>query len=306
MGGRVAILLPTYNGVAHVEKLLQSVFEQTYSDIRLVVRDDCSADNTLEVVRSVVDKNGWHDRVTFLNDNLGNIGCERGFFLLAESVEADFYAFCDQDDIWLPGKIERAVSALRDREGPSVYYSSFDYCDTDLKIIRHSSKQEGGLSLAKTLFYTPGLGFTIVFNREARDQFMSVVSDPQEMHDRWILRCASCMGEVVYDNHSSAMHIRHSTAVTADDNRSIDLLRHYLTNELFGEGLLQTARGIRAFGELFHDALNPRDLSMVELFSIQEKNGVFRRLRKVFYLERFRPTLSSELLLRLLFLFGKA
>ena len=306
LSGRVAVLLPTYNGAKYIEALVESVFRQSYEDILLVIRDDGSTDGTIDLVKSLSEEKGWQDRIVYLEDAQGNMGCMRGFFHLAKSIDADYYAFCDQDDVWLPNKVERAVSALCDRKRPAVYFSSFDYCDGDLNLIRHAPVQESNLPFAKTLFYTPGLGFTIAFNKEARDQFLSVVDDPPcEMHDRWILRCAASMGDVVYDNRPSAMHIRHREAVTADDNRLSDLLRHYLFCELLGEGLAQTVNGIRAFGDLFNERLCNNDRATVSLFS-HLGGSASQRLRKAFFPKRLRASLVSDVMLRVLFLCGKA
>lgn len=306
LSGRVAVLLPTYNGAKYIEALVESVFRQSYEDILLVIRDDGSTDGTIDLVKLLSEEKGWQDRIVYLEDTQGNMGCMRGFFRLAKSIDADYYAFCDQDDVWLSSKVERAVSALCHRDRPAVYFSSFDYCDGDLKLIRHAPAQEENLSFAKTLFYTPGLGFTIAFNKEARDQFISVVDDPPlEMHDRWILRCAASMGDVVYDNRPSAMHIRHSEAVTADDNRLSDLLRHYFFCELLGKGLTQTVDGIRAFGELFSERLCDDDRAAVCLFS-RLGGSASQRLRKAFFPKRLRASLASDVMLRVLFLCGKA
>lgn len=55
------------------------------------------------------------------------------------------------------------------------------------------------------------------------------------MHDRWLIRCASAFGKVLFDSVCTASHVRHSSAVTSGDNRYFDLLKTYFKDELFGD-----------------------------------------------------------------------
>lgn len=274
----------------------------------VLIRDDGSTDKTLSVVTSFASRNDLKNEYRIIRDEKGNLGCPTSFYQIIRSQQLyDFYAFCDQDDIWLPHKIERAIKAISrlDDKQPIVYYSSFDYCDENLNLIRHAPKQPPVLKLPETLFYTPGLGFTIVLNSKACKKFILDVNPGKQMHDRWILRCGACMGKVLYDQSPTALHIRHADAVTADDNRSTDLLKHYLKNELCGSDADDSRKKIAYFLNTFRNELDKKDIKTLELFGKKKKTPL-NNIRKALFPCKLRASIPSELSLRLLLLIGKA
>jgi hypothetical protein len=187
---------------------------------------------------------------------------------------------------------------------PTVYFSSFSYVNEDGETIRESAPQDKYLSFHNTLFYTPGLGFTIVFNRLACRAFILEVDPGNEMHDRWLIRCASAFGKVLFDSVCTASHVRHSSAVTSGDNRYFDLLKSYFKDELFGDRSKDESKKLSHFSAVFYDELSFEQKHELDIFT--NDDGIISRLRKAFFPKRLRPTLISDLLLRVLFLFNKA
>src|SRR6185436_20916115 len=105
---RVQVLLSTYNGQTHLAEQLATVLGQDHKELDILIRDDGSTDRTREVLTNF----SRDPRVSIiLGDNLGVVG---SFFDLISrsSSEADFIALCDQDDVWLPDKISRALQFL--------------------------------------------------------------------------------------------------------------------------------------------------------------------------------------------------
>src|SRR4051794_10321745 len=111
---RVMILLATYNGEKYLDELMRSLLSQTYRNFGVLVRDDHSSDRTPEILER------WSasqpDKVHVISDDLGNLGSLRSFSLLMESCDAPYFALCDQDDVWLPNKIELAINEIRNLE----------------------------------------------------------------------------------------------------------------------------------------------------------------------------------------------
>ena len=125
----VNVLLSTYNGARYIQQQLDSLFAQTYANMTIYIRDDGSTDNTLSLIIPYLSRK---EKQIILLDNREklNIGYMKSFWLLLkESGDADYYAFCDQDDVWLPDKIEAGVRALskKDPSIPLLFSSSFDY-----------------------------------------------------------------------------------------------------------------------------------------------------------------------------------
>src|ERR1700719_2334213 len=121
MGPSVCVLLSTYNGEAFLEAQLESLRAQTGVEVRLHARDDGSTDGTVALLRRHAGT--WPSLVGL--QSAENLGPAKSFLeLLRTAPDADFYAFCDQDDVWLPGKLARAAEALAGDTGPALYCSN--------------------------------------------------------------------------------------------------------------------------------------------------------------------------------------
>jgi glycosyltransferase involved in cell wall biosynthesis len=105
----IAILLSTYNGGEYLKEQLDSIFEQDYQNFTLYVRDDGSTDDTILVLNSYLDK---YSNMVVMEDSKRHRGANESFLWLLNHVEADYYMFCDQDDIWLKEKISTQVTAI--------------------------------------------------------------------------------------------------------------------------------------------------------------------------------------------------
>lgn len=110
----VAILLSTYNGELYLKEQIESYFRQTYKDWQLFVRDDGSKDKTIEILKEYRDK--YPHKVHILDDIRSNMGPGESFMHLLELVDAAYYMFSDQDDVWLDDKIKKTLSRLQKME----------------------------------------------------------------------------------------------------------------------------------------------------------------------------------------------
>ena len=105
---KVAILMSTYNGEKYLKEQIESLLAQTYGNIEIYIRDDGSKDNTIKIIKNYKEK---YNNIVLKEGK--NIGFINSFFeLLNLCNDADYYAYCDQDDVWMNDKIERAVKFL--------------------------------------------------------------------------------------------------------------------------------------------------------------------------------------------------
>ena len=127
----VVVLLSTYNGERFLEEQLESIVAQKGVKPTIIVRDDGSTDRT----REILDK--WQEGGRLRWYNGPNMGPARSFLnLLRDSDDADYYAFSDQDDYWLPEKLDVATSKLAPYgDEPALYFSQTQLVDKDLKEI---------------------------------------------------------------------------------------------------------------------------------------------------------------------------
>ncbi|NNU81989.1 glycosyltransferase family 2 protein [Halovulum dunhuangense] len=202
---RVLVLLSTWNGEKFLEEQLDSIFSQDFGGtISILARDDGSSDATVEILRSY-----GPERIRVVVGE--NLGPARSFLTLlewAKDIEAEYYALSDQDDVWKPQKIARAIECLQ-RSGSGFYCSALDLVDEELRPLsryRHAGDQ----SLASTLIGNYATGCTCVMDREFLEHLRFPVRSSQIlMHDWWLSLTASANGSVRYDNESHILYRQH-------------------------------------------------------------------------------------------------
>ena len=110
---RIAILMATYNGERFLAEQIASILGQANHDWHLYIHDDGSKDNTVNILNDHAMKHP--DEITVL-DYPPQGGALSNFMSLLERVEADYYMFSDQDDVWMPEKVELTLQKIREME----------------------------------------------------------------------------------------------------------------------------------------------------------------------------------------------
>ena len=190
----INILLSTFNGAKYLAQQLDSIVVQSYSDWRLLVRDDGSTDNTWTILQSYADKD---PRITIYQDGK-NIGAMRSFErLLTQNSDAEYYAFCDQDDVWEPDKLSLSLNAIHQAEQqypnkPIVIHTDLKVVDSQLRLLAPSFWQYSNLRpdlldthLRYLAISNSVTGGTMLFNQQARSCALPF-SEKAYMHDAWI------------------------------------------------------------------------------------------------------------------------
>jgi len=196
----VALLLATYNGEKFVEEQLNSLQQNA---TRFVIHwlDDQSTDSTPQLVRATAAKLGFPVREWHFEERLGVPGA---FFKLIECVSADIYLFCDQDDIWQPGKIDASVADLTpDIARPVLCFTDPFTFSQDvperLRRVSEISKLKGPVAWRRSSMFVicPAMGHTIGFTRALREVFLKskdVARTHAAMHDAWLYLLATASG----------------------------------------------------------------------------------------------------------------
>lgn len=207
----IDILLSIYNGEKYLREQIDSVLSQTYKDWRLLVRDDGSKDNSLSIIMEYINK--YPQRIKLINDNLGNVGVKRSFENLLKESTSDFFMFCDQDDVWLPNKVEDSYKQMQDdifRYGndiPLLVHTDLDIVDDNLKSIgcsmyetlkAHPEKIKSNKHLPFIAYLVTGC--TMLGNRKLKDVSMPFPEDI-DLHDVWIFRKA-----ILSEGNVSSLH----------------------------------------------------------------------------------------------------
>ena len=199
----LAILLSTFNGEEYLFEQLNSLFSQTYNEFVLFVRDDGSTDSTVSIIKSFRNK---YKNIVFFEDSLENIGACKSYLWLLQNVEADYYMFCDQDDVWVNNKIELSINALKCEEIRSdklaiIVHTDLIVTDKKLNVISNSLWDNDNTNplriTRKYLFLVNYLtGCTMLINKKARD--ISITSNETAiMHDFWVGICVEASNGVI-------------------------------------------------------------------------------------------------------------
>ena len=217
---KIAILMATYNGERYIREQIDSILCQTLQDWHLFVHDDGSKDGTVAIVKEYCSKH--LDKITLLDYPVQGGVCKNFESLLAE-VEAEYYMFCDQDDVWEPNKVETEYSTLLKKETvsgkniPQAVYTDMSIVDKDLKVIRNDMLRPEHLALLNSqpqymVVSSCVAGCTMCFNRKARDLALPF-PDGCYMHDYRLVASALSKGELTYIPQKLIKYRQHETNV---------------------------------------------------------------------------------------------
>ena len=102
----IYILLATYNGEEYIKEQIESLLHQTYQHWTLIIHDDNSSDNTVNIIKEYVKK--YPEKIIFIDDDISTGGAKENFAYLLNKIDKnfDYLMFCDQDDVWLNNRIK--------------------------------------------------------------------------------------------------------------------------------------------------------------------------------------------------------
>lgn len=299
--------MATCNGAAYLPAQLDSIAAQTVADWTLRVSDDGSTDGTREVLRDFARR---HEagRVEVVD------GPRRGFVANFLSLAcdpggaADYFAFCDQDDVWLPGKLERAIGRLEGlpRDMPLLYCGRTRLIDGDGREIGLSPLYSRPPAFGNALVQNIGGGNTMVFNEAARRLLAEAGADVRvPYHDWWLyLLVSGCGGTVVYDEVPMVGYRQHRGNLVGDRTVRSDAAGRVrsLWQRRFGRSLDAHAQALRAM----EGRLAPASRETFERFErVRRLGGPFARLRALRRLGIHRQRPLEDLALLALAFFGK-
>lgn len=314
----VTILLATYNGAKYITGQLNSLLSQTYAETKILIRDDRSTDSTRSIIESYVER--YPDKIVLIESETPSGSAKNNFFLLLSAVrEGNYFMFCDQDDCWLPEKVELTLSLMREREQkepdiPVLIHTDLIVADDKLQeiapsFIRYQDLHPSRSSLNYMLTQNNITGCTIMFNRKLLDlALLTVDTRSVIMHDWWLGLLASSLGEVAYLDTPTILYRQHdNNQVGAIDVFSgayfLKLLRRaFRPGQRSLNPPLQAGAFERCYGQLLSDS----HLETIRAYSRFPEMGRLSRLKttikyKLYMQSRLRTILSVAYN----FIFGK-
>ncbi|MBM6676087.1 glycosyltransferase [Olsenella uli] len=262
----VTVILAYYNGSKYIEEQIDSIAAQENVATNIVVFDDGSSNDEIKYVRTISNK---YPNVTVI-DSDRNYGPKLSFFAALRDVpKADFYAFSDQDDVWLKDKLARAVSMIGEfSDMPALYCANTLVVNANLNDPhpQYIKNPLQNITTKSLLSMSATMGMTHVFNGKMRDLISKIdINDmPILFHDHWMVLLASLFGVVQYDCRPCVLYRQHGAnqiADTSNDMKFIDKLkskaRFFTDPDRYGEYPLSYASDqlIRWYGNDIDNAI---------------------------------------------------
>jgi glycosyltransferase involved in cell wall biosynthesis len=231
---KIAILLASYNGEKFIAEQIESIIGQTYRNWTLFINDDGSTDSTLRIIEDYSKK--YPDKIININYPIKKLGSSANFYKLLESVDSDYYMYCDQDDYWLPDKIEKCMQRMDEQQlilsnAPLIVHSDLKVVDNDLKLLHPSF--HGFTKVKPNKFATFNYlgvmncvtGCTMLFNHAAR-QLPLQNEETNAWHDWWMALLVARDGKIAYIDEATILYRQHDKNVLGAKEVNLNYFIH--------------------------------------------------------------------------------
>jgi len=234
---KISVAMCTYNGSRFVKEQLESIFSQTHLPDEIIICDDNSTDNTVDIAREILNNENIDYKIII---NIENLGVIKNFEQAIKCCSGDIIFTCDQDDVWLPQKIEKMQSQFLGNNDYMAVFSNatlvnenLDSLNVDLwSTLKFNSgeiinKEE---QLIKVLLkHCVVTGAALAFRREVFDEMLPF--SKYWIHDGWIAILLSLKDQIIPLNEELLLYRQHSNNVIgASDRNLINKISVYFSN----------------------------------------------------------------------------
>ncbi len=308
----INILLASYNGEKFITDQIQSILNQTYKHWQLYIRDDGSADNTLSIINKYQTSDA---RIHLVTDNLGNLGSVQNFnALLQQKHNTDYIMFCDQDDVWLPSKIDDTLQEMMALEkeytsnSPLLVHTNFIYVDSNLKPIESKKNFQPTVIqdpiLSNVLCQNSVYGCTMMINKKLAEVTGNIPVEA-ENHDYWLALVVSAFGKIAYLNKRTLLYRQHTKNLSTqfDFNSFSKRFKRIIIDKKNFEDVKGKIIMANVFKKIYYATLNDSDKKFVDDFINFSRSKsltlLIRNLRNGLRRQTFNQTLLFYLTLLL-------
>ena len=310
---KIGILVATFNGETFLGAQLDSLLNQTHKNILILIRDDRSTDRTCSILRSYEDN--YPDKIKVVDAEQGTLGARGNFsFLLTYGINSqiefkiDYFAFCDQDDIWDSKKLEKQLGSMISIESESKTKKSLPVLiHSDLEVVNEKAERISsslisyqGLEISKNNFsglLTSNLvtGCTAMFNPALAELAMPIPRDAL-MHDWWIAIVASAFGKIGFVDEALVKYRQHAVNTIgakkkpsqkrSQFNKVMEIL-FLLRSVEISTHLYSVAEQSKVFQQRYNNELTQRLRVVLRLSSWMKTNSgllqylIYRLLRRI-------------------------
>jgi len=289
----ISILLTTYNGQPYIADLLESLLKQTVKDFRLFIRDDSSTDSTFSIITGYAKR--YPDKITVKQNEKNTGGSKQNFIQMMIDYKDDYVMLCDQDDVWLQGKIEKNLEKMKEMENthgmttPILVHTDLKVVDENLKIISSSYRRMANIGykfnkLNNLAAMNIPTGCTIMYNR-ALAELINVQPGFIVMHDWWVSLIAAAFGKIGSIKEQTVLYRQHrANDIGAKKALSLRYIKYVLTHISIMAGKLNNSyKQAESFLRVFYDKLSDEQKELLTAHATmqrQTKTGKLRTMLK--------------------------
>lgn len=305
---RLAILLSAYNGKKYIKEQIQSLLKQkNKKNITIIIRDDGSTDGTLQILQELQLHN---QNLVILKGK--NIGLVSSFFELLKygiKEKYNYFAFCDQDDYWLPDKLYSAIRMLNKVENKNipVLYGS---CSTLVNKKLEESKVTTQKKILPISFYNTAIqnilpGHTQVINyvlgKILVDHF-DKNNNRIYSQDLWITNVAAVSGKILFENKPHVLYRMHGNNELGYGQGKFGRLKGHIQRLKKNECKLMSLQ-LKYFIDCFDDYLTKAEKEEMDKFFSSQKN-LIQRIKYSMNTKLYRQTRKETFAFKILYIFG--
>lgn len=277
----IHILLATFQGGAYLKEQLESISLQSYTNWRLIISDDGSTDDTLPIISEFAKK---VDQPVIILGGPGK-GLTRNFFSLINSVESraknELIAFSDQDDVWLPKKLESAVNYFKligKSAIPHLYCGRTRIVNASLNLIKQSDMPKRNLEFGNAILQNVASGNTMVFNSVLLEILKKIPVDYPIWHDWTAYQIATgCGGLVYYDCNPQVLYRQHDRNVIGAGESVGSRLKKLIY--ILDGGYKEKMTLVERLMINVEDHLTPKSIRILKEFkAVRHESNPFKRL----------------------------
>ena len=273
----ISILMATFNGEAYVAEQIESILSQTVQLFKIYIRDDCSTDNTYQIIQSYAQT---YPEKIFVSSNQVNSGNPKyNFIHMMIEHKDDYVMLCDQDDVWLPGKIEKTLAVMKSMEEkygqdvPLLCYTDLAVVNETLQVLHPSFRMIMNSNFDKNklnqlVIQNTLTGCTALYNRALADLIMEEPSF-MVMHDWWLILVAAAFGKIGHSDAQTILYRQHSSNQIGAKN--VRTLRYKLSLLLKGDdvkaALMQTYAQAQCLLTVYEEMLSPSQKRLLRRYS---------------------------------------
>lgn len=305
----IDILMATFNGEKYLREQIDSILNQTYSNFRLLISDDCSNDSTRDILQEYVQKD--KRVIVFLQNK--NLGVVKNFEFLLEKVEGEYFMFSDQDDFWQKDKIQKSIDKLI-QDNCDLVYSDLEVVGPKLELLNKSywdlkgfTKKVKKYNNFESLYLNNYItGSTMLVKSKWKNKILPIPSKSKYiLHDYWTALIISKFGKLEYIDESLVKYRQHKSNEIGSKRKSDSIESFEEMRKLFIDVKLDHFKTFIKNNDIFEDQ-KIQNLNKIsyEYFDYLKKvkNISFKNIKlfwKLYKYEKFSYSFQNYLILNM-------